>query len=313
MVSASGRAALAQRVDGFAALAAASPARRPRRRTKSTRRALSDLMRLPQLAVVDVVDRLARVSGSSLLLAASRRPGGGRRAAASAARARCGTCTPLVMCPIGHSRPRRARARAAATCRGETWPCSAETPLARRDSFRAQHGHAERLRRGRPGRRGPSAMSSLVRQAQRVAQRTEVLLDQVGREAVVAGRHRRVRGEDGLRGHLGAARRRSSARRVASAGGPSRARRRRCALRSGAARPGGCPAPRARARRRRRAAAPGGCASGGRRRRAARSARGLPARCRRRRSRAGSSVQRPTATCHTPASDRPSARLDRRP
>ena len=40
----------------------------------------------------------------------------------------------------------------------------------------------------------------VVRQAQAVAHRTEVLFDEIGREAIVAGRHRRMRGEHHLRG-----------------------------------------------------------------------------------------------------------------
>ena len=47
----------------------------------------------------------------------------------------------------------------------------------------------------------PSARNASARQPERVAQRSEVLLDERRREAVVPGRHRRVRGEDDLRRH----------------------------------------------------------------------------------------------------------------
>ena len=154
-------------------------------------------------------------------------------------------------------------------------------------------------RRGRAGRRGPSAMQLVVRQAQRVAQRPEVLLDQVGREAVVAGRHRRVRREDDLR--------RDTRRMASSASMPSASMRvphqlergeRAVALVQVHARPARCPARAARARRRRRAAAPGGCARGRRRRRAAPSARDPRAGCPRRRSRAAA------ACCGRPPASR---------
>ena len=64
-----------------------------------------------------------------------------------------------------------------------------------------QHGHAEGLvlvLRLDP----PQAHQLLGRDAQFVAQRAEVLLDQVAVEAVVAGGHGRVGGEDGVLRHL---------------------------------------------------------------------------------------------------------------
>ena len=81
----------------------------------------------------------------------------------------------------------------------ETWPCSDETALARLRRLQRQHRHAEvfaavvrvdaaerhQLRRGR----GPSASRSGPR-CSSIRSR---------REAIVAGRHRRVRGEDDLR------------------------------------------------------------------------------------------------------------------
>ena len=63
-----------------------------------------------------------------------------------------------------------------------------------------QHRHAEpftRVVRVHASER----QERVIRQPQAVAHRTEVLLDEVGREAIVACRHRRVRGEHHLRGH----------------------------------------------------------------------------------------------------------------
>ena len=141
-------------------------------------------------------------------------------------------------------------------------------------------------RRGRRGSTRPSARNASCDEAERVAQRPEVLLDQSAREPIVPGRHRRVRGEDDLRRH--AAHRLVDADPLALHPPPHQLQRRRtrCALRSGARRRARCRAPPAPARRRRRAAAPGGCGCAGRRRTAARSARGPPGCCRRRWSRA---------------------------
>ena len=74
-------------------------------------------------------------------------------------------------------------------------PCRALTPLACRESFKRQHGHAERLvviGRVDP----PQPHEVVVGEVQRLADLAQVLLDQRGREPVVAGGHRRVRGED---------------------------------------------------------------------------------------------------------------------
>ena len=62
-----------------------------------------------------------------------------------------------------------------------------------------QHGHAEpftRVVRVHASERE----QRVIRQPQAVAHRTEVLFDEIGREAIVAGRHRRVRREHHLRG-----------------------------------------------------------------------------------------------------------------
>ena len=72
--------------------------------------------------------------------------------------------------------------------------------------LQAQHRHAEGLAVVR-GMLAAEAHQVLVRDAQLLAQRAQVLFDQVGAEAVVAGGHRRVRGKDHLARNL--ARRRS--------------------------------------------------------------------------------------------------------
>ena len=70
--------------------------------------------------------------------------------------------------------------------------------MARCDELERQHRHAERLA---AVRRVDAAEphEALVVEPERFAQRTEVLVDERRREAVVAGRHRRVRREDDLR------------------------------------------------------------------------------------------------------------------
>ena len=60
--------------------------------------------------------------------------------------------------------------------------------------------HAELL--GLVGRiDAPERQKRLLRESERVPQRSEVLLDELRREPIVPGRHRRVRGEDDLRRH----------------------------------------------------------------------------------------------------------------
>ena len=61
-----------------------------------------------------------------------------------------------------------------------------------------QHGHAEpftRVVRVHASERE----ERVILQPQAVAHRTEVLFDEIGREAIVAGRHRRMRREHDLR------------------------------------------------------------------------------------------------------------------
>ncbi len=79
---------------------------------------------------------------------------------------------------------------------------SAETALARRDKLQAQHGHAEILV-GIAGIFAAQLHQLVVRKAQRLAQRAQMLFDQFGVEAVVAGGHRRVRGKDHFAGNAG--------------------------------------------------------------------------------------------------------------
>ena len=81
----------------------------------------------------------------------------------------------------------------------ETWPCSDDTALARRESLERQHRHAELLVLVL-GIDAPERHHVVVRQPERVAQGPEMFLDQRRREPVVTRRHRRVRGEDDLCG-----------------------------------------------------------------------------------------------------------------
>jgi hypothetical protein len=67
--------------------------------------------------------------------------------------------------------------------------------------LQAQHRHAKILL-AVGGIFAAKAHQILVRNAQRIAQRPQVLLDQVGAEAVVSRRHRRVRGKDHLARNL---------------------------------------------------------------------------------------------------------------
>ena len=85
-----------------------------------------------------------------------------------------------------------------------------DAAVQRRDAVRVarhlerQHGHAQRL----PVILGADAAETqelVLRQAQRAAQRFQVVVDQLGREAIVARVDRRVRGEHrALRDLLGA-------------------------------------------------------------------------------------------------------------
>ena len=149
-----------------------------------------------------------------------------------------------------------------------------------------QHRHAERLVSSCCGSTPAEGQQRLAVEAHRLAQRSEMLLDEIRREAIVAGRHGRVRGEEDVRGDHA----QRLVRRQALALHPlprrTRAPRRRCGLRSGGRRPACSRAPAAPARRRRRAAAPGGCGPARRRHRAARSARDPRAGCLRHPSRA---------------------------
>ena len=80
----------------------------------------------------------------------------------------------------------------------ETWPCSDDTALARRDSFSASTV-MQNVSPGSSARVRPSPMKRSARQAQRLRERAEVLVDERGGKSIVPGRHRCVRGEDDLR------------------------------------------------------------------------------------------------------------------
>ena len=81
----------------------------------------------------------------------------------------------------------------------DTRPCSADTALARCDSFSASTV-MQNVSWSLLGIDAAEGQQPLAVEAQRLAQRAEVLLDEIGREAVVAGRDRRVRGETDVRG-----------------------------------------------------------------------------------------------------------------
>ncbi len=167
----------------------------------------------------------------------------------------------------GHLVPRRGPATAGATSARLTRPCKAETPLVRSRRASAPASSCRRAPHGRPGCTRPRPITSSMDLPMRAASGRERLVHQLGREAVVAGFHRCVRGEDGHPRHLGAGV--LPAHAVALHEAPrllehdegavalvevqhARLDAQRAAARAGRPRP---------------AAAPGGCACGGRRRR----------------------------------------------
>ena len=85
--------------------------------------------------------------------------------------------------------------------RRETWPCKCTDGVGPARKFQPQHGHAEafafvvRLD-------AAQAHQLLERNAQLIAQWAEVLFDQPAVEAIVPGRHGRMRGEDRVLGHF---------------------------------------------------------------------------------------------------------------
>ena len=107
-----------------------------------------------------------------------------------------GACTPLVIELIGTSASSKAGHRPSNISR-LTWPCSSETPLARCGEPEAHHGHVEDARVAALVVLGAEGQHVLDGYAGRRAGLAEVLLDQLAREPVDAGRHGRVGGEDG--------------------------------------------------------------------------------------------------------------------
>ena len=120
----------------------------------------------------------------------------------------------------------RARLPRAATKR--RWPAAKASIPAR---------SCRTLRRDCWDSRGPSAISRSCDRSQSVAQRTEMFLDQIRAEAVVAGGNRRVRGENDFARHARQPLRRSRSLLLPCGCGSLPARRIRCALRSDAERP----------------------------------------------------------------------------
>ena len=187
-----------------------------------------------------------------------------------------------------------------------------DAPVQRRDAVRVarhlerQHRHAQRLAVVL-GADAAEAEELLARQPQRAAQRIQVIVDQLGREAVVAGVDRRVRGEDrALRDVLRAGAEVGAALLHAQARVLQRGER-AVPFVEVQARPSGCRRRAARGCRPRPAAAPAGCGCAGRRSRGAPRAGGSPRSCRRRRCRAAG------AGCARPRSPRPAPAASRAP
>ena len=154
-------------------------------------------MRLPQLAVVDVLDRVPERG-----VAAALHPVGAEVAVVDEAHLRREPGVDVHAVGdvadgnvlLAHAREERHPHRARDVTVQRRHRVGAMTALER------EHGHAElfaRVVRVHASERE----EGVVGQPERVAQRAEVLFDEVGRKAIVAGRHRRVRREHDLRGH----------------------------------------------------------------------------------------------------------------
>ena len=152
----------------------------------------------------------------------------------------------------------------------------------------------------------------LVRDAQLLTQRAQVLFDQLAFEAVVTRGHRRVRGEHRVLRHVA----QRIVERQAVVAHPFaddfQRRERSCDLRSSDTRRGRCSGPAAPSRRRRRAPVPDECGCARRRRKVGWSARDPRGDCLRRRSRAGTTARGPRASatpwravCHRECRSKP--------
>ena len=158
---------------------------------------LQGVVRFPQLARIDVVERLPDLGVAHPFLPVGA-AGRGRRAGASGRRASVGMWTPLVMWPMGISSSTRHGHRWA-HIRRETWPCSELTAFARRESFRPitvmQNGSCSFCGSTRPR---PISCAGEMPSLSRSGPKCSSI--RFGVEAIVAGGHGRVRGEDGVLG-----------------------------------------------------------------------------------------------------------------
>ena len=239
--------------------------RRAYARTAATRRRRQLRCARPQLGVGDRVDRCPQL-GVVGRAAPSRRRGSGRTARAHAGAIQVGTWTPFV---TGRSAPRRADASGQSLrhISRDTSPCRLADAVGRAGRCDRQRRHAERLPRSsgcwRPKPRNALRVMPSAASSRRGTARS------ARREDVIAGGHRRVRGEHAMVADATTAPRRRARRQPLLAeqlerrGTPSGPRS--CGRPSAR-----CRGPAAHGRRRCRAPSPARCACPGRRRTAGR-------------------------------------------
>ena len=301
MVSASGSSAPWAAVDELLRVLVAAPLLAHPAAREAHQRGLQHPVRLPQLGVGDAVDARPHVRIGEVIAPVGADVLGveilhrGREPGADVDAVRDVADRDLVLAVVGPQHlPRLAR----------------DAPVQRRHAVRVarhlerQHRHAQRLA-VILGADPAEAQELVLRQPQRAPQRLEVIVDQLGREAIVAGVDRRVGGEHrALRDLLGAGPE-VRAGQLHEQAGVLEGREGAVPLVEVQAPPvdaGG--AQRAHAAHA-RAAAPGGCGCAGRRSRGGRRAGGSPRSCRRRRCRAAA------ACCGRPRSPRPSRAASR--
>ena len=153
-------------------------------------------MSLPELAVVDVVDAFP-----DLGLAAAQMPSRAEMAIVEAKhlRGQPGRDMDAVGNVSDGNRVFRFARESPVHMARETSPCREETALARRESFRPST--VMQKRSSLSGFSRPSAMKAFLGKTESLAQRSEVLFDQIGIEAIMAGGHGSVGGEDHFPGN----------------------------------------------------------------------------------------------------------------
>ena len=150
-------------------------------------------MRLPKLAVVDVLDAFPDSRLGAVLL-----PAGAEMAIVEARHLRREPRRHMHAVgdmSDGHAVFRLCRDSGRVHIARETSPCSAETALARR-ATRKPSTVMQKSSSLIAGILAAHVHQPIVRQAKPFAQRSEMLFDQVAVEAIVPGGHRRVRGEN---------------------------------------------------------------------------------------------------------------------